>query len=1331
MRIFNYSTHMTSASCVYDDVDFKFKGNPSNNQQGINIFQHNYMLSARDVAMNNYSSLVLSDKVNLEDIFELRSLEKSPGSIINTQIGISLLGVEDDSTKYLYFNNQDESFTIEFNRVTSHQLVTRDAIPFPEQSYFNLELIDERYARICYHFKHARFYFAVNSNEDLVFANGITNGYPDYENLNFNYIDETIFEYVFDDNGTNIYFKKPLSGNRTKFLGISAFDSNRLQLLSAVNPRDFLTTNNFSFIVRSSFTQIDNKLNASWASYVVEDVNKLSVDKTTYLPNLPSNLIVAAQYGDASPLEVPAIPIVLKNQATQLGSLDLASHVNLVDGKPGPINRDYNALFAGNSQEKGDENISVNYTMFSGDYTAKTDAYSVFRTSESLYPYEQLNVNDATLFTDGAYAGNSPFTSDQILAQKNDAQGADGQYLCTWLSAGRGKDSIWVDRYYNNNTMSPLDAAKAVNVTYGTYEDFVDAYLQQKLPYTYDFFDKRSDLVFEPNKEYLYYRIGQKRINSQLNSIRDSLLADTLQWKTNDDFTYPPSYINGMVYDLDGRSYDVFNSYELINKNYGFTISFWLDCDDWSKITGYQILGNLSDSGFALINDPVVTPFITIQSASAINILNSDFRQIATTKMPEDPMGILRFDAIDDFGAVTDASLYKLHADGSLYDKVQGVFNVTAISASSLIDPYTQINIIFDSSGSMNSTLIPLQVMRDTILKDYLISFFNYDENLYNERVQIIQDGSERTLQFLAQEKTLPEIKNVINLVFQDESSPYNASETNGFIAARTPQYDEDIAALNSLFATKTYPIQSVLFRVATDVDVGNQQELFPDFREFAKTIFEGTGLYANENGLAPYSQYMSVELDVKPGNRVTPKYYAQLIANKLIQLGVPLFIQPEGQQVTFPWIDYKMGEDNAYFLLSDNTSVLQFNFITESSSIFSLNEPANSIVYNSGNIIGTIGSKATLFDDSNILYLYNDNQIISYNYSTKEQYTAFKSLSSGSTVKFIRDFDVDKDRNIYILNGDYDVVKFDKERIFQHTTSLNALSSLGAYNFAITNCYEYRDSNLIHSVIVASKDKNNKIHLTKINDAGEVLLTTNTNITYLSSTKYNFTNSEYLQQKYKNRSKQLDFVTKFANIYNNRDVTTVTTSIDVSKLSPGKKHFALRLDANQGNATLLVDGVVASSSNFEAAKYAVQQPLINNSISFGACQFINGVTLAQFLKQQNAYFASNAKLLYPKIYAKALTDNDVKFLALQNINISDLEFHLPCGIRNNLDTIKRIFAFGTPGMKSNNIKIVVKNANIVSEDIKNSLRDYVLQQVSQTLPATINILGVEFVDYE
>ena len=97
-----------------------------------------------------------------------------------------------------------------------------------------------------------------------------------------------------------------------------------------------------------------------------------------------------------------------------------------------------------------------------------------------------------------------------------------------------------------------------------------------------------------------------------------------------------------------------------------------------------------------------------------------------------------------------------------------------------VIDENTQINIWFDDSGSMNQTLSPLETMRNTILKNCLLQFYNNDSNLYDANVSVKNfseksSGNERTFWILDTTGTTGSVTKVINLAFQDESSPYGA----------------------------------------------------------------------------------------------------------------------------------------------------------------------------------------------------------------------------------------------------------------------------------------------------------------------------------------------------------------------------------------------------------------------------------------------------------------------------------------------------------------------------------------------------------------------------
>jgi hypothetical protein len=201
-----------------------------------------------------------------------------------------------------------------------------------------------------------------------------------------------------------------------------------------------------------------------------------------------------------------------------------------------------------------------------------------------------------------------------------------------------------------------------------------------------------------------------------------------------------------------------------------------------------------------------------------------------------------------------------------------------------VIDENTQINIWFDNSGSMNTTLSPLQTMRNTILKNCLLSFYNNDSNLYdsNVSVKLFSDKAsnvERTFDVLNTTGTTQSVTKVINLVFQDEAEA--AYHPNPFTfnvnGTRTAAYNTDISALRStLNALPNTYYRGVIFRV----------EGFDGFRQFIEAVRDGLGNYSGTNGLSDRTEIAYVT-NVTAG--ATPQYYVNQIITALNTLGYNL----------------------------------------------------------------------------------------------------------------------------------------------------------------------------------------------------------------------------------------------------------------------------------------------------------------------------------------------------------------------------------------------------------------------------------------------------------
>ena len=88
-------------------------------------------------------------------------------------------------------------------------------------------------------------------------------------------------------------------------------------------------------------------------------------------------------------------------------------------------------------------------------------------------------------------------------------------YLCTWLSGGIGKRGVWVDRYFYPDLTTKEEALGGVGSFNITYDQAVEnlimtnSSLKTSVTQKY-YFDKRSDLIFEPSKRYKYERIKKE-----------------------------------------------------------------------------------------------------------------------------------------------------------------------------------------------------------------------------------------------------------------------------------------------------------------------------------------------------------------------------------------------------------------------------------------------------------------------------------------------------------------------------------------------------------------------------------------------------------------------------------------------------------------------------------------------------------------------------------------------------------------------------------------------------------------------------------------------------
>ena len=350
------------------------------------------------------------------------------------------------------------------------------------------------------------------------------------------------------------------------------------------------------------------------------------------------------------------------------------------------------------------------------------------------------------------------------------------------------------------------------------------------------------------------------------------------QWQTAYMFNLQYSLVNPVrTYTWSGLGYDAVARYIGLSTrntvNAAPTASYSL-----------STVGSSVDEGSS-IQVTVSTTFVVANTVLYWTITNgSEFTASSgTVTIGTDGTGVFFLTAIAD--QITDGSLtitISLRTDSNSGPVVTTCpCTVNDTSQAVVIDTNTEINIFFDTSGSMNTSLTPMQTMKTDVLKNALLPFYNNDGDIYDSNVNFIEEPNERVWDQMNTMGSNANITQVINLVFSDENSPYGAG--GQYPTDRTTQHDTDIAALRSdvnsgISSNGEDYFRGVLFQIDTGPGT------YPGYKSYVTAVINGTGNYSGTNGLSDFTDEIAVNTDVIAASNAT--YYANQVISALNGLG-------------------------------------------------------------------------------------------------------------------------------------------------------------------------------------------------------------------------------------------------------------------------------------------------------------------------------------------------------------------------------------------------------------------------------------------------------------
>jgi len=504
MQIYSLDTsNVTPLSSDYNiDSSLQFVKNTLFTENNIFLNLEKIAENSNDFTINNYSTLLLSDRKNIQDVLKVTTLKPLEDEGFSTYlIANALYSVTDNSRFWVV-----EEPPITTNTASVKISGTSDEMD--NRYYFEIVFLDNNLCKIMHENDGIRRCLTTDVVDSLIFS----------KEADLDYLGERspqIFLYTYDRPNDLIVFYKN-SSDIIYYLGYESLN-NELTLVPIITGTNLKHTTETVFRCQPR-VDISNvtPLVDPWVSYEKNSNNTIAIHRNLSFKNIESNTIVNSQYSTISGDKMFANVLSLKNTNTPE---NYQSRANPFFQEPEVLMRDYRKLFTGSNQELGNDNITISYEAATANVILEPDRVTYFHVPQNMFPINALNLNDSTLAEAGAIAGDHPMKSDKIFKKRADYKfnsyygntklEQTGSFLCSWLSGNANAYArpTWVDRYYFPSKISFFEALTASDFNAIEYKSNFDC-LQNIFSPEIQVVDIISSSMFEPGSYYAYYHIG-------------------------------------------------------------------------------------------------------------------------------------------------------------------------------------------------------------------------------------------------------------------------------------------------------------------------------------------------------------------------------------------------------------------------------------------------------------------------------------------------------------------------------------------------------------------------------------------------------------------------------------------------------------------------------------------------------------------------------------------------------------------------------------------------------------------------------------------------------
>ena len=1232
-------------------------------QQGLELYEYEFLLSANDIKNKNYTTNYLTYTKTEAEIFDLNLPQNIENNSITTtiQFGASANGyltVDKNNTSLssiaflsplssIYNDtNATQNFTISLSStidgVPLCQVWTYDGI---YKKYLGLDISD--YSLMFS--TSSNSYFNIVKNDNIILLSILSvNPDPATQGLQF----------IVGCSGGNL-------------------------VASNADPSTFLSD---SYALINNYNIDTNYVNKS--NNFVHYLSGVEVDPTKTLSSQKYNFILYNNYEENA---VSGNDIVgslnyfnLKNQISNANTVNKNLPFSLKQEQ-----RYYSNILNEETAEKSEEYLKLNYNSYTTSYEFLPDKYTKFVLPNTIQPFERLNINSANLQQAGAYAAKSPYFSDCVYKTISNKDGVVNTtnentetLLCAWLYDNGSDSAVWYDRYY-----LPTKYYQGAWVVLSGFDGAGDPIIPQgysSITYPGDSFSE--GFVVEKTQDIAYAFVSSPTITNGTNIIRPAPFLKNEIIRCEFNF----ALVSG-----DDRPY-VFG----YNKDNRSCTSSQIIVAPLTGVAYKQVLDiQVSD----LPGDPFDGPCVGISFVSELAKTGkwgiSDFRAYRYSEYKSE------------FNDVIESSgLTYYDVESSLVLEPSGTYYYKRVGKN-------YVNKILDTQKQFvqKNNFRPINVYTKNIDPETSTLIFNssaYDTFSYNIGADVDVTGV--NLSFKLNAPDLNQLK-AYQLAGNNYNSGISVVKNFYFTPFIFLQQDNKIYFYNTDFElTRTVTLENIttikdICYVSQTNDlivVGNDRLLRIDINgnvikqndgssasslassNYTSRIFYGIGskaTFKQSDGGAWDVDLLTLSINYIPATAPGETSILRRLDNTITSTmsGV------KGVNIS-DTISAAISGDNVIIFKDFNLDVT-YPALSTNSKIWDINSFNEKLYVQANNKLQVFNSERELLSSFNLSTSAVSGYKIDF---ISEDYIV-------KPIVFSRAIDmsliVDKIDTAFSTSSAYQISGFE---IKTYTLGISAVDTDVAGIFS--------NPSGLYSTNQTFKQYENKICLiTKFDNEFTIDLASGRIWNEYESLWNALSTGEWL---YGN--------VVFSSIINDNSTVTI-----IENLNNGGNCISLDADLISGNVTLFVNGRKVQDIKVSTGVKPLKNYLVN-SFYIGAQNYARG--LINDYTSNQSFLAKNGSISNFTAYNKELNEDLIRYEYLDCAGIDPVIFDVVAGVTNNSETVDTFYTYKIPGSLSNKAKVYIKNANLNDSDAT-KIVNTINSKVNDFLPVNVTEVTYDF----